>query len=119
VSEIAFPWALDARGRTAGAELDRHIRDLIEQVLLTSPGERVNRPLFGSGLLALVFAPTGEEVATATQLTVHGALQEALGDVITIEAVEAKSVDSTLKVTVVYSLRSSGERQTARFERSV
>lgn len=120
MSDIAFPWSIDARGRTAGDDrsVDDHVRDLIEQVLLTSPGERVNRPTFGSGLLQLVFAPTGDEVAAATQLLVQGALQEALGDVIAVEAVTATSVDSTLSVTVVYALRSTGERQTAQFERS-
>jgi phage baseplate assembly protein W len=55
---------------------DDHIRDLIEQVLFTSPGERVNRPDFGSGLMQLVFAPNSDELATATQFMVQGALQQ-------------------------------------------
>ena len=41
---------------------DDHIRDLIEQVLFTSPGERVMRPDFGAGLLALVFEPNSVEL---------------------------------------------------------
>ena len=29
---------------------DRHLRDKLLAILFTSPGERVNRPTFGSGL---------------------------------------------------------------------
>jgi len=57
MTEIAFPFRLDSRGRTAGADADAHIQDLVAQVLFTAPGERVNRPAFGSGLMQLAFAP--------------------------------------------------------------
>ena len=85
--------SLDFRSRStvAGARRKRadddHIRDLIEQVLFTAPGERVNRPTFGSGLMQLVFAPNSDELATATQFLVQGALQQWLGDVVQVEAV--------------------------------
>ena len=69
---------------------DDHIRDLIEQVLFTAPGERVNRPNFGSGLLQLVFAPNSDELAAATQFLVQGALQQWLGDLIQVEGVERR-----------------------------
>ena len=49
---IDFPLHFDDRRRTAATDLDEHVRDLIEQVLFTNPGERVNRPTFGSGLAA-------------------------------------------------------------------
>ena len=54
---IDFPFHFDARGRTATPPTTDHIRDMIEQLLFTAPGERVNRPDFGSGLLQMVFAP--------------------------------------------------------------
>ena len=53
---IDFPFHFDARQQTAATTDDDHIRDLIEQLLLTGPGERVNRPNFGGGLQQLVFA---------------------------------------------------------------
>jgi phage baseplate assembly protein W len=55
---IDFPLHFDSRGHTAKADDDNHIRDMIEQLIFTNPGERVNRPDFGSGLLQLIFAPT-------------------------------------------------------------
>ena len=36
----------------------RHIREQIEQVLFTDPGERVFRPEFGAGVRRLVFEPS-------------------------------------------------------------
>ncbi len=86
--QIAYPFHIDGRGRVADAGGDDHIRQLIEQVLFTAPGERVNRPDFGSGLMQLVFAPNSDELATATQLLIQGALQQWLGDLIQVEAAE-------------------------------
>jgi hypothetical protein len=75
---------------------------MIHQVLFTNPGERVNRPDFGCGLLQLVFMPNSEALAAATQFTVQGALQRWLGDVIQVERVEVTAVDARLHVEVVY-----------------
>src|SRR4029079_3341757 len=104
---------------TAQTTADEHIRDLIEQVLFTGPGERVNRPAFGSGLLQLVFMPTSDELATATQFLVQGALQQWLGDVIQVEAVAVERDDSTLRVNVQYVVRRTQERQVAQLTRQV
>lgn len=117
--QVAFPLRVDGRGRTAGADDDTHIRDLVEQVLFTAPGERVNRPDFGTGLLQLVFAPTSDELATATELLVQGALERWLGDVIDLRHVEVRSEASTLEVTVAYVIRRTGESTSSSFVREV
>jgi hypothetical protein len=117
--QIDYPFHFDAHGRTAQTSDDDHIRDLIEQVLFTSPGERVNRPTFGTGLMQLVFAPNSDELATATQFLVQGALQQWLGDLIQIEDVQVASQDSTLTVTVQYRVRRNQQRQTAQFSRGI
>lgn len=117
--QIDHPFHIDGRGRIAQTDQDAHIRDLIEQVLFTAPGERVNRPTFGSGLLQLVFAPNSDELATATQFLVQGALQQWLGELIQVEAVQVESSDSTLEVTVQYLVRRRQERQVARFSRQL
>ena len=109
--QVDHPYSVDPRGRTAATSEDEHVRDLVEQVLFTTPGERVNRPGFGSGLLQLVFAPLSDELASATQFLVQGALQQWLGDVIEVEAVEVDGEDSTLGVRVVYTVRRTGERR--------
>ena len=102
VTHLAFPVRSDARGRTALADDEDYLRGLVEQVLFTRPGERVNRPDFGSGVDALVFAPAGDELAAATRALVHGALQTFLADLVQVEAVEVRAVESTLEVTVSY-----------------
>lgn len=115
--QLDYPYDFDSRGRTAETINDEHIRDLIEQVLFTTPGERVNRPTFGSGVLQLIFAPNSEALASATQMTVQGALQQWLGDLIQVEAVDVQSEDSTLRVLVQYTVRRNQQRQTAQFVR--
>lgn len=115
--EIDYPYRFDGRGRTAQTTADEHIRDLIEQALFTSPGERVNRPTFGSGIMQLVFAPNSDALATATQATVQGALQQWLGELILVEAVDVENDDATLHVQVRYVVRRTQERQVAQFVR--
>jgi len=116
---IDYPYHFDGSGRTAQADDNDHIRDLIEQVLFTAPGERVNRPDFGCGLMQLVFAPNSGELATATQYLVQGALQRWLGELIQIQSVDVTGDDSTLNVTVQYMIKSNREQQTAQFSREV
>jgi uncharacterized protein len=115
--DIAYPYGFDAQGRTAQAQGDAHIRDLIEQVLFTAPGERVNRPTFGTGLAQLLFAPTGPELATATQFLVQGALQQWLGDLIKFTGLQVQSVDSSVTVTVQYVVLATQQRMSAEFTR--
>lgn len=115
---IDFPFHFDSRGRTATAGDDDHIRDMIEQFLFTSSGERVNRPDFGSGLLQLVFAPNSPELAAALQFTVQAGLQQWLGDVIEVQALEVTSEDASLRVDLQYVVRRTQETRTAAFTRS-
>lgn len=117
--QIAFPYSFDRRGRTAEAGDERHVRDLVEQLLFTMPGERVMRPEFGSGIAQLVFQPNSEELATAVQFLVQGNLQQWLGELITVEAVDVTSVESTIEVRVEYVLRRSDQRRVEQFSRPV
>jgi phage baseplate assembly protein W len=115
MTNIAFPYQIDGGGRTALATDDDHIRDMIQQLLFTSAGERVNRPTFGTALQQLVFAPNSPEVAAATQFLVQGALQQYLGDLIVIEQVSVDSEDATLSVTVTYMVRRTQQRDSTTF----
>jgi phage baseplate assembly protein W len=114
---IDFPFHFDARGRTAETSDSNHIRDLIEQVLFTAPGERVNRPDFGCGLHRLVFAPNSGELAAATQFMVQGALQQWLGDLIEVNEVQVESDDAALLVSIQYTERRTQQTRTEQFSR--
>jgi phage baseplate assembly protein W len=100
---LNFPYQFDGRGRTREANLQNYIAQLVEQVLFTSPGERVNLPDFGSGLLQLPFAPNSLEMAAATQFTVQAALQKWLGGYVKVLSVVAAAQDAVLTVTVTYT----------------
>lgn len=115
---INFPFYIDGLGRTAQADRDKHVRDMIEQFLFTNPGERLNRPDFGSGLLQLIFAPNSQELAAAVQFTIQAGLQRWLGDIIQVQTLEVTSVDSTLRIFIQYLLLPAGEPRSAVFQRS-
>jgi phage baseplate assembly protein W len=116
---IDYPFHFDSRGRTATADDDDHIRDLIEEFLFTNPGERVNRPDFGSGLLQMVFAPNSPEIASALQLTIQSGLQRWLSDLVVVQKVEVTSEDSTLNVLVQYVVNRTNQTQIATFTQNV
>jgi phage baseplate assembly protein W len=116
---IDFPLHVDTRGRTATTDDSDHIRDMIEQLLFTSPGERVNRPDFGSGLLQMVFAPNSTELASALQFTAQAALQRYLGDIIDLQQVEVTAEDATLTVVVRYIVRETQEGRTETLVRPI
>jgi len=112
-----YPFKIDKSGRVATVDENQHIHQLVEQVLFTSPGERVNRPEFGCGINQLVFSPNSDELVTATQFLVQGALQRWLGNLIHVESVTINNTDSKLRVTVQYIVKKDMERHTAQFSR--
>ncbi|MDQ1012567.1 GPW/gp25 family protein [Streptomyces sp. NPDC002867] len=117
-SDIAFPFRGDRRGRTAHAAYDEHVRDLIEQLLFTSPGERVMRPDFGCGLLDLVFTPNSPELASALELSVQASLQRWLGELIEVESLDVVSEENVVRVYLRYSVRATGSLRDEVFEGS-
>ena len=116
---VAFPYATDARGRTAQAADAAHIRNMIEQLLFTAPGERVHRPDFGTALLQLVFAPNGDLLAAAVQASVQAALQQWIGSAIHVAGVQVESEDATLTVTVSYVVARTQVTRVEQFTRRV
>ena len=115
---VDYPYHFSNLGQTATTARADHVRDMIEQLLFTSPGERVNRPDFGSGLRQALFAPNSGELATALSFTTRAGLQRWLGDVIDVQLVEVSAEDEVLRVLVQYALRSDGQPQRDVFERS-
>ncbi len=111
---LDFPYRIDATGRTAGTPAAEHVRDLVEQVLLTTPGERVMRPDFGSGVMALVFEPNSVQLAATTQYLAQAALQQHLSHLIALQSVTVEPVDAALVVSVAYRLLEDGSQQVVR-----
>lgn len=116
---LDYPYRFDTLGRTAKTDYNKHIRDLIEQVLFTSPGERVNRPDFGSGLKQLIFEGNSPELAATVQFLVAGALQQWLGNLIKVDEINVTSMDSTLTVIVNYVVLKTNERKVEHFEQAL
>ena len=112
--DLDYPFGFGPDGRTATTSAQDHVRDMVEQVLFTAPGERVNRPDFGSGLLGLLFEPNSEALAAATRARVEGALHRWLAEVIQLESVVVRAQDAMLEVTIQYVVRQTQERRTER-----
>ena len=111
-NDIAFPFRIAAgSGQAAQASYQDHVDQLIRQVLLTDPGERVNLPQFGAGLRRLLFAPMGDALKATTTMTVTQALAQwipnqinLLGVTVTTPLQDASLPDGTIQITVNYQL---------------
>lgn len=115
---LAFPFRINSGGHTAQSGDARHILEMVEQLLFTSPGERVNQPDFGSGLMQLVFAPNSPELAAALQFTMQGAIQRWLGDLIQVQSLTVTSVDSQLNIDLQYVIRATNQPVSVTFSQS-
>lgn len=115
MTQIDYPYHFDNRGHTAQTSMNDHIRDMIEQILFTAPGERVNRPDFGCGILQDVFAPNSGALAAATQLMVQGSLQQWMGDLIEVQGVSVQNIDEKLVVLVQYTVRLTQQQRVDQF----
>lgn len=113
--DIAFPLQVDPTGRTASAGTDDHVRQMVEQLLFTRPGERVMQPTLGCGLLQLVFEPNSPEIAAAVQMTVQASLQQWLSDVVRVDSLSVDAVDAALTITVSYVVTGTGAAGQATF----
>jgi uncharacterized protein len=94
--DILYPFAIDAAsGQAAQTDYASHVDQMIRQVLLTDPGERVCLPTFGAGLRRLLFAPMNSSLGASTKLIVTQALNQWLGDQITVQNVTVATSTST------------------------
>lgn len=108
--DYAFPFRIDpASHQAAQTNYATHVRQMIRQVLLTTPGERVNLPEFGCGLRHLIFAPYSEALVATTRLQVQRALERWLAGQIQLRKVDVSSPDmpgleSQLIIQIEYEL---------------
>jgi uncharacterized protein len=110
--DYAFPFRIDtASQQTAQAGYPDHVDQMIRQLLLTDPGERVDLPQFGCGLRSLVFAPNSDALAATVQLRVNQGLQQWLAGIVNVTQVTVGPgtggppvEPGILEVTVVYTL---------------
>lgn len=115
---ISFPLQLDGSGNAVRAPTRAEAAEqLIEELLFTGLGERLNRPALGCGLLELVFDPASDELRAATQFQVTSELARWLGDVIRVASVVVQAGGSRLTVTIVYALVADATPRTAVFVR--
>jgi len=110
---IRYPFAIDSALGILDEETNyaRHIDQLVRQVLLTSPGERINRPDFGCGVRRMVFAPNSRVTASLAQANIFESLNKWLAPAIVVEDVRAEAREEVLAISIAYSLRARRERR--------
>ncbi len=120
MSNLSAPYRIDGTGRTATTgDFGRHARDMIEAVLFTAPGERINRPDFGSGLSELLFDSNNPALETAADFLIRSAIQKHLSDILTVTELTLQRAEGVVEITLSYVLRETGETGRHSFRREV
>lgn len=101
---LPFPFRIGPGGRSAPVNYADRVRDMVELVLLTNRGERINRPDFGGVLMELVFEPASPDLAAMHKAMIRGELMRWLGDVITIERIDVTEKDAAIGITLAYTI---------------
>ena len=114
-----FPFKIDDNGRSSVTNEEQHIKNLIEQVLFTSPGERVNRPNFGSGVNQIIFEPNSDILAITIDTLIQSSLNLCLDHLIIVESVKVENKDSILEVTIKYTIRKNQQTKVTTFRREI
>lgn len=112
-TSIRYPIAVDPGSGRLSEETNypAHVEQLIMQLLLTSPGERINRPDFGCGVRRMVFAPNSRVTASLAQVTIFEALNRWLSSVIIPGDVRVEAREETLSIWIAYTLRVRQEKR--------
>lgn len=116
---LDYPYGIGTDGTARQTTDADHLRDLIVQVLLTNPGERVNLPEFGVGIERLVFAPNSDALRASTQFLVTTNLRRWLGDVIDVERVDVTSIpgeEETVTIEIVFTDKRTRQRNALRLQ---
>jgi phage baseplate assembly protein W len=118
---LTFPFAIGDLGTPQSSGRLRALREQIEQILFTLPGERVNRPRFGCGVQRLVFSGANAETAASAEYIIQVNLTEFLGEAIAVDAVRvtADADQATLFVDILYTVRDTGEERADSFRRAL
>ncbi|MBK9225647.1 MAG: GPW/gp25 family protein [Ignavibacteria bacterium] len=113
IHSIRYPFAIDKGfGKLAEeTDYDRHVVQMIKQVLFTNPGERINRPDFGCGIRRMVFAPNSDVSANLSQVIIHQSLEKWMGTIIELNDVKVNNIEETLEIKIVYLVRATQQRR--------
>lgn len=113
---MAFPLTIGDQG-AAGSDRRAHVREQIEQLLFTHPGERWFRPEFGVGIRALVFEPNNQALWEITRKRLLASLADALVGEVDPASLEAtvSGQNERLLVTISYRLATINHRERLRF----
>lgn len=110
---LSFGFHVDDHRDAATSSDDLLVREQLEQLLLTIPGERVDRPDFGCGIQLLVFEAATAETAAATEYVVRASLAKFMADVVDVEGVRVRTGDAELIVEILYTVLATGRPSAA------
>lgn len=115
--QVPVGWPLlpvpDADGTLAWPDAALSVRQMIEVILRTTPGEQLMRPQFGAGTEALIWQPNTLELRSRAQQAILAALEDYEPRIVIDRVDVATGADPReLAVTIAYRLSLTGASAT-------
>jgi uncharacterized protein len=107
---MSFPLGgVDEKGRLRYATDDLSVREVIRNILLTSPGERLMRQQFGAGLLEFIHQPNNETTRTLMANIVRKAIEQWETRILVddVSVLPDREILTQIQVVIRYQMRHS------------
>jgi uncharacterized protein len=104
---LGFPLRAGPDRGVEVADLVAGVRAMLEQILFTMPGERVNRPTFGVGVQQYVFEPLTPMLSERIRVALDENVYEHLGREVRIDGVSVEREEEKLLVRVTFEIAGS------------
>jgi len=110
---LAFPFAATPLGQSAASPYGSapHVRDCLELLILTGPGERVMRPAFGSQVREMLFAAGNGPAAVALEAALQATVTQELGHLLGLLELRVGFDDdmAALLIELTYAVKATGQ----------
>jgi phage baseplate assembly protein W len=114
---LSFPFQVGDTGIPRVSGPGGILREQLELLLFTLPGERLRRPAFGCGVQRLVFEGASAEVVAAAEHTIRRGVRAEMDDLLVLDAVRVRADGPTLRIDILYTVRATGEERAESFRR--
>lgn len=112
---MRFPFSIGEQGAAISSR-HQHVREQIEQILFTNPGERWYRPDFGIGARALVFEPNSSPLWELVKKRLLATLAEALKGEVLSESLSVEVTGENEKLMILISYQMAALQHSEKLE---
>ncbi|MCG8420091.1 MAG: GPW/gp25 family protein [Proteobacteria bacterium] len=104
VRGLTFPPIVGPDAGLATLDTVNSVRAMLEQILFTEPGERVNRPTFGVGVLGALFEPNSPFLQTRIRIALEENVYDHLGLRVSVDDIGVEQDQAEIHIRIAFTI---------------